>query len=57
VAVIEYIGQHIDEFEEEKYYTTNTELVTFGVERIKNQFEIDFAGWNADMLYVPVYPG
>lgn len=56
VAAIEHIGQHVDEFEDGKYYTVDTGLVTFGVERMGNTFEIDFAGWNADMLYVPVFP-
>jgi hypothetical protein len=56
VAVIEYIGQHVDEFEDGQYYTAGTDLMTFGMERMGNTFEIDFAGWNADMLYVPVIP-
>lgn len=54
VAIIEHIGENAEEFEEGAYYTVDTELVTFGMERIANHFEIDFAGWNADMLYVPV---
>lgn len=54
-AAIEHIGQNVEEFEEGKYYTVETPLITVGLERIGNHFEIDFAGWNTDMLYVPVY--
>jgi len=55
VAVIEHIGENAEEFEDGRYYTVETPLVTFGVERIGNRFEIDFAGWNREMLYVPIY--
>jgi hypothetical protein len=55
VAVIEHIGENAEEFEEGRYYTVETSLVTFGMERVGDRFEIDFAGWNREMLYVPVY--